>query len=142
MAGGRPQADIDWKKVDDLLTSGCSGNQIAGFLGINHHTLYDRCLTDNKIMFSEYSQQKKQKGESLIKHKQYQVAMSGNTTMLIWLGKIICGQTDTDQKITQHFHLQEIDPTNGSIINTNTNTLSVSVPPVSVRSVESPKDGD
>ncbi len=33
-------------------------------------------------------------GKSSLKRKQYEVAMSGNVTMLIWLGKIKLGQVD------------------------------------------------
>jgi len=38
--------------------------------------------------------EQKQKGNSFLLGKQYQVAMGGNTTMLIWLGKQRLAQTD------------------------------------------------
>lgn len=94
-ATGRPQANIDWNIVDEYLVAGCSGNEIAAMLGINHHTLYDRCLTDNGLMFSEYSQQKKEKGDSLLRKAQFDAAVTDkDRAMLIWLGKQRLDQRD------------------------------------------------
>lgn len=98
---GRPQAIIDWRKVDNLLVAGSSGVQIAGELGINPNTLYEHTLREKGIPFSEYSQQKYSKGESLIKAKQFEVGMKGNTTMLIWLGKQRCDQRENDNTKAQ-----------------------------------------
>ena len=89
---GRPAADIDWKKVEDLLMSGCSGAGIAHYLGINPATLYDRCFKDKGIQFSEFSQQKKEKGDEILRAHQYAKALGltekGDNTLLIWLGKV------------------------------------------------------
>lgn len=97
---GRPKADIDWKKVDELLISGCSGAEIAGYFGLNPATLYDRCQTDNKKMFSEYSQEKTAKGDSILRAHQYAKALGltekGDNTLLIWLGKCRLKQREND----------------------------------------------
>lgn len=96
--GGRPKANIPWDEVDNLLVAGCSGREIAGYLGINNHTLYDRCLQDNGIMFSEYSQQKHSKGETILRAHQYAKAIgkteAGDNTLLIWLGKTRLDQSE------------------------------------------------
>lgn len=88
---GRPQADIDWKRVDDLLIVGCSGREIAASIGLNPATLYDRCEKDHGIPFSEYSQGKYAKGESILRAHQFAKAIGktteGDNTLLIWLGK-------------------------------------------------------
>lgn len=88
---GRPKAEIDWKRVDDLLIVGCSGREIAASIGLNPHTLYERCELDNGITFSEYSQQKYAKGESILRAHQFAKAIGktseGDNTLLIWLGK-------------------------------------------------------
>lgn len=94
MALGRPKADIDWNQVDKLLQAHCSGAEIAAYFGLNKATLYDRCKTDNNMPFSDYSQQKKAKGNSLLKAKQYSIAMRGDKTMLVWLGKQYLGQKE------------------------------------------------
>jgi len=95
---GRPKSEIDWNRVDALLQADCSGAGIAATLGIAPCTLYDRCLTDKGISFSSYSQQMNIKGESLLKEVQHLKAMSGDNTLLIWLGK--CRLKQTDAKMT------------------------------------------
>ncbi len=90
----RPKANIDWNKVDKYLQAQCDGVGIAGLLGIDVQTLYRRCNEDNKVGFAEYSAIKKAEGVELLKAKQYQVAMEGDKTMLVWLGKQYAGQRD------------------------------------------------
>lgn len=92
---GRPQADIDWSYVDEMLEANCSGAEIAASIGISAHTLYDRCQTDKGLMFSEYSQQKKEKGDLLLKKAQFDAAIKDkDKAMMIWLGKQRLGQRD------------------------------------------------
>ncbi len=88
---GRPKAEINWQYVDSLLEGGCSGVEIASEIGINPNTLYARCVIDNNIEFSVYSQQKSAKGEAKLRMQQYRKALglteAGDNTMLVWLGK-------------------------------------------------------
>jgi len=92
--GGRKVIPIDWSVVDKCLMTGSSGVQTAAFIGITDETLYNRCRKEHGVDFSIYLLKQKQKGNSLLLGKQYQVAMGGNVTMLIWLGKQRIGQTD------------------------------------------------
>ena len=90
----RKKINIDWKKVDKMLQAGCTGTEVAASLGIHDHTLYKRCETDNKISFSDYSAAKRASGDRLLKMKQMDLAMQGDKTMLIWLGKQRLGQSN------------------------------------------------
>lgn len=94
---GRTPAVIDWDTVGKLLEAGCSGESIATQFGVHRTTLYNRCKKDTGLTFSTFSQQKKQLGDNLLRAKQYQTAMSGNVTMLIWLGKQRLGQADKNE---------------------------------------------
>jgi len=99
----RPKTDIDWKRVDELLEADCEGTEIAAHLGIVPNTLYERCKKDNNLSFSEYLQQKKAKGNSLLKEEQYKMATSNEDSaikksMLIWLGKQRLGQSDRSKQ--------------------------------------------
>jgi len=91
---GRPRSKIDWKKVDNLLKAQCDGTVIAGMLGIHYNTFYLAVEHKFKIGFSEYSAAKKTEGKEILRAKQYQVAMEGDKTMLVWLGKQYLGQKD------------------------------------------------
>ena len=91
---GRPAAIIDWKAVDRLLQAGCAGTQIAARLGIHANTLYERCSKEHECDFSDYSQQKREHGETLLHEQQFAAAMKGNISMLVWLGKQRLGQKE------------------------------------------------
>ena len=91
---GRPKANIDWKRVDHLLTCQCDGVGIAGILGVSADTLYRACQEEHNIGFADYSAQKKSEGKELLRAKQFETAMNGNVTMQIWLGKQHLNQKD------------------------------------------------
>jgi hypothetical protein len=91
-----PQKIIDWTIVDDLLASGCTGVEIASTFGIHPETLYMRTESEKGLGFSAYSQQKRAIGEKALRKKQQEVALKGNVSMLIWLGKQRLNQRETD----------------------------------------------
>jgi hypothetical protein len=94
---GRPRLDIDWKMVGEMIEGGAFATHIADRLGIDRDTLYIRCQSDNDMDYSAFAQQKKANGASNIHIAQYELAVKEkNPTMLIWLGKVRCGQKDTD----------------------------------------------
>ncbi len=58
-------------------------------VGCSHDTLARRFkdeLADGRLQ-----------GKASLRRKQYEIAMSGNTTMLIWLGKQALGQSDKQE---------------------------------------------
>lgn len=107
---GRPKANIDWSKVDNYLKAQCNGDGIAGLLGVHPNTLYEACKTIHKCNFSEYSAIKKGEGVELLRAKQFQVAMEGDKTMLVWLGKQYLEQKDKQE--LEHSGRITIDFTN------------------------------
>lgn len=90
----RPKAQIDWKKVDEYLQAQCDGVGIASLLGIHPDTLYIACQEEHKMGFSQYSAIKKSEGKELLRAKQFEMAMGGDKTLAIWLGKQYLNQTD------------------------------------------------
>jgi len=91
----RPIKNIDWEKVDRLLMAGCYGTEIAPHFDMHHETFYDRVRAEKGIGFTEYCALKKCQGDSLLKEKQFEKAISGDNTLLIWLGKARLNQRDT-----------------------------------------------
>ncbi len=80
----RPKAIIDWPRVDEYLRAQCDGASIARILGIHPDTLYKACEREHKVCFTAYSEEKKSAGKEILRRKQFDTALSGNTTMLIW----------------------------------------------------------
>lgn len=91
---GRKKIEIDWQVVDNYLMAGADGTEVAAAIGINPETLYDRCVEVHKTDFSDYKATKRAKGDSLIRVKQYDLAVKGDRSMLVWLGKNRLGQSD------------------------------------------------
>lgn len=94
----RPASPINWTEVDKLLQAGSDGVEIAAYLGIHPNTFYDRCLADNKVGFTEYSQEKKSCGKAILRAAQFKKAVSGkgDSGMLKWLGIHMLGQKETN----------------------------------------------
>lgn len=84
---GRPKFILneDGKKlVADLATVLCTDEEIASIMGTSIDTLTSK---DNYETFAECKKRGMNKGKGSLRRKQYEVAMKGNVTMLIWLGR-------------------------------------------------------
>ena len=83
---GRDKKIVPPKDVERLAQMGCKDSEIAEWFGIDENTL--------RYNFSvELLKGKLQLSQSL-RQAQIRLAMNGNATMLIWLGKNILGQSD------------------------------------------------
>lgn len=83
---GRPKLDIDPELVEKLALIHCSVKEIATICNCHPDTI--------RKNFSDIIEKGKADGKMSLRRKQFEVALSGNTSMLIWLGKNILGQTD------------------------------------------------
>ena len=93
---GRPKIQIDWKRAEELMVSGCPGTEIADFFGIHHATFYDKAQEHYNMALTAVLAQKRSKGHSLLRHAQFSKALKGDNTLLIWLGKVNLKQRETD----------------------------------------------
>lgn len=95
---GRKALAINWATVDNFLMAGCDGTEVAAQLGMSPDTLYRRCLEDHNIDFAFYKQEKKAKGDAMLRAAQFKKAVQeGDNTMLVWLGKQRLEQSDKKQ---------------------------------------------
>lgn len=83
---GRPLKEINSEQVFQLARIDCSYEEMAAVLGCCPDTLMNR--------FSEVIKKGRDSGTASLKKQQFKLAMDGNPTMLIWLGKNKLGQTD------------------------------------------------
>jgi len=98
----RPLIPIDWDQVDEMCSIQCTGEEIAGVLGVDYDTLSRACKREKLCSFADYIGQKRSGGKSSLRRKQYTTAMEGNPTMLVWLGKNWLGQTDKLETFNDH----------------------------------------
>jgi hypothetical protein len=85
----RPKKDIDPDQVKKLAAIDCSYSEMASVLNCDEKTLTNR--------FSQVIKEGRESGCASLKRKQFEIAMSGNVSMLIWLGKIRLKQKDTTE---------------------------------------------
>lgn len=83
---GRNKKEISSDQVYRLALIHCTANEIAAVLDCHKDTIYDR--------FSDVLQRGHEEGQMSLKRKMHEVAMAGDTKMLIWLSKQRCGYKD------------------------------------------------
>jgi len=98
--GGRPKKHLEDLKFDgwdqlDALIIWASEEYCAEKLGIHIETLANKIKEKHGCSFPEYKRKRQEPMRVNLLKKQYDVAMQGNVSMLIWLGKNYLGQSDT-----------------------------------------------
>jgi len=86
---GRPKLEIDGDLVEKLAGIGCPNKEIAAIVGCSVDTL-DR-------HFADVIAKGRENGKTRLRKKQIEVALAGNVTMLIFLGKNMLGQADKQE---------------------------------------------
>lgn len=107
---GRPQIEINWDKLDAALQFGARMLDCCGLLDTTENTINKYIMQKHGVTFSEYRELKMSTMRTKLLQKQFDVAMSGNVVMLIWLGK-------------QHLH--QVDKVETGISNATLQQLSV-----------------
>lgn len=85
----RPRKEIDEDKLEQLAALGLSNAEIASVLDCSPDTI--------ERNYRETLDWGRSKRNASLRRKQYEVAISGNSTMLIWLGKQYLGQSDKQE---------------------------------------------
>jgi len=91
---GRPLVEIRWDEVEKLLELQCTQAEIASWFRCSEDTLSRACWREHDLSFAEYSRLKRGRGRIALRRAQWKAAITGNVTMLIWLGKQHLNQTD------------------------------------------------
>lgn len=96
MPAGRPKKEIkyDAQLVTELAAIFCTMEEIANIMGIAIRT-----FQYNDELMRAFKDGREHAKKSLRK-KQFDVAMGGNVTMLLWLGKQYLGQREPTQDTT------------------------------------------
>ena len=83
---GRNKQIIDPKQVETYAQLGCKDTEIGDLLNVNDDTL--------RFNFKEELRKGRANLKQSLRRKQLEVALDGNVTMLIFLGKNLLGQSD------------------------------------------------
>lgn len=97
---GRPKIEIDYRQLEALCAVQCTLADIASVFNCSEDTIERRCKEHYKdedgepMTFAEVLKKYSAEGKASLRKKQYNIAMQGNVSMLIWLGKQLLGQKD------------------------------------------------
>lgn len=100
----RPLKKIDKTEFEKLCAIQCTKPEIQAWFDVTDKTLdgWIKREYGDAASFSEIFRQKRAKGKISLRRKQYQTALDGNSTMLIWLGKQYLEQTDQNNVVSMH----------------------------------------
>jgi hypothetical protein len=112
----RTPVPIDWKLVDDYLELGATQEEIAESFGLERDQLRRRFKEKHNIDYVAYAAQFKRRGQMQIRRAQFDNAVAGNTQLLLWLGKVLCGQREVES-------VQNVAPNQSVIDSTHENML-------------------
>ncbi len=91
MARRGTMAKIDLKELEKLSSLQCMDEEIASWFGVSVRTIERRRQVRK---FAEIMERGKARGRISVRRMQMKLLEEGNSTMGIWLGKQILGQTD------------------------------------------------
>lgn len=83
---GRPKIEIDEKLVEGMASVGATNTEIAQFVGASEATIRAR--------FKDTLARARAGLKVKLRRKQIEMALEGNATMLVWLGKQMLGQKE------------------------------------------------
>ena len=111
---GRPRKELDFKELDKLCAIHATRKEIADWFECSEDTIDRRCMENFGITFASYYEQKAVNGKMSLRRKQFESAMAGNVTLMIWLGKQYLGQSDK-QDVSQTIQEIKIDASDAGV---------------------------
>lgn len=112
---GRPKKIIDPEQVRELARLGCTWDEIASVLNVARGTFSAR-MKEKK--YRDAYDGGIAEGNTSIRRAQFDAAVGGNSTMLIWVGKNRLNQTDrieTQNETIIHDDSHAIDKLVGAV---------------------------
>jgi hypothetical protein len=96
---GKMPKKIDWELAARIAATNCPITDIAAIMQLSTERLRARCKRDLKVPLAEWVNAQRSHYRNRLREAQIEVALRGNPTMLIWLGKQHLGQMDKMEKI-------------------------------------------
>lgn len=104
----RPKKEISEEQFKKLCKIQCTLQEIAGFFDCSEDTIENWCKRTFKEGFSDCYKKYSQNGKISLRRQQFQLAMKGNCSMLIWLGKQYLGQSEKIDANVKDDHKKEM----------------------------------
>ena len=98
MTMGRPKKEINWDKLDAMCQYKPFLCDVAEYLEISEDTIERNIRAKHNCTCAEYRNKKMWRTRFNLTEKAVAMAMSGNTTMMIFCLKNLCGWADQVQE--------------------------------------------
>lgn len=110
MRTGRPRKEIDKTQFENLCGIQCTLEEVCCFFECDEKTLNKWCKEKYGKTFSQVFNEKRGTGRVSLRRSQFQTALKGNASMLIWLGKQYLGQTDNPAASQEQTEVEDLKP--------------------------------
>lgn len=107
---GRPQIEIDKLEFEKLCEFQATKKDIANTFNVGEATIDRWCQRTYGMNFEDTFDRKRVKGLNSLRAKQYETAMKGNVSMMIWLGRNWLGQKDDPGKLAVNLEIEDLTP--------------------------------
>ena len=101
-AGGRPRIEIDMALLEELAKIQCTEVECAAVLRVSIDTIERAVKEAGFSSFPEFIKAHSADGKTSLRRAQMKLALDGNATMLIWMGKQHLGQRDKSDVDNNH----------------------------------------
>ena len=91
---GRPKIPIDFDVVRGMCSVMATEEEIACYFGCTIQTINERCKNEMGCTFLELFKKNSVGGKISLRRSQFKLAVGGNPSLNIWLGKQYLGQRD------------------------------------------------
>lgn len=93
--GGRPRVELDMEQLEAMAQIGCTAEEISTVLKCSPDTITRRLQEAGWAGFADFRNHHLTPVKMSVRRKQIALALKGNTTMLVWVGKTLCDQSET-----------------------------------------------
>lgn len=97
----RPRKDLDLDMLAKLCAIQCTQEECAAVLSVSADTIDRRLNEKFGHGFADFYKNHCAEGKVSLRRAQFKLALAGNATMLIWLGKQWLDQTDKRDVVVQ-----------------------------------------
>jgi len=108
----RPRKEINRDEFEKLCSIQATLNECCCYFDVSEDTIERWCKREYEKGFAEVFAEKRGLGTVSLRRKQFEKAMNGDKTMLIWLGKQLLGQADKQEQKIQSEQIVFIDDIN------------------------------
>lgn len=96
---GRPKIPFDWEMFDKLCSLGLNKSDICDLMKVSDSTVTRRVQEEHQLNFEQYKDKKMSVIRQKLVQKAYDMALSGDKTLLIFCLKNICGWSDNPRDL-------------------------------------------